>query len=425
MAAPVDDTPLGFLFAVLVVFVTFSAFFSGAETGIMTANRYRLKHQAKTGNRSAQRILELLAQPDRLIGVILIGNNVVNIGASSVATLIGLRLAGDPGVAIAAGILTFVILIFGEVGPKTFAAKHPETIAHIAAPVLKVLLKVLYPLVWLVNVTTNTLFRLNSLAKGDHKLNTDELRTLVQDVFLPKQHRQMLLGVLELDNITVNDIMVPRGEVVGIDIEDDIENISKQLRSTQHTRLPVFRSDINDCIGILHIRNATRFLGTAGLTKAEILQYVREPYYVPESTPLQAQLVNFQKLKRRFGLVVDEYGDVQGIVTLEAILEEIVGEFTTSVSDSHKDILKQPDGSWVIDGSASIRDINRMLHWQLPTNGPKTLNGLIIETLETIPESALSLRIDGYLIEILQVRDNTVKTAKITLFSQQLPISLD
>lgn len=391
----------------------------------MTANRYRLKHQAKTGNRSAQRILELLAQPDRLIGVILIGNNVVNIGASSVATLIGLRLAGDPGVAIAAGILTFVILIFGEVGPKTFAAKHPETIAHIAAPILKVLLKILYPLVWLVNVTTNTLFRLNSLAKGDHKLNTDELRTLVQDVFLPKQHRQMLLGVLELDNITVNDIMVPRGEVVGIDIEDDIENISKQLRSTQHTRLPVFRSDINDCIGILHIRNATRFLGTAGLTKAEILQYVREPYYVPESTPLQAQLVNFQKLKRRFGLVVDEYGDVQGIVTLEAILEEIVGEFTTSVSDSHKDILKQPDGSWVIDGSASIRDINRMLHWQLPTNGPKTLNGLIIETLETIPESALSLRIDSYLIEILQVRDNTVKTAKITLFSQQLPISLD
>ncbi|MGB4342639.1 MAG: HlyC/CorC family transporter, partial [Moraxellaceae bacterium] len=384
-----------------------------------------LKHQAKTGNRSAQRILELLTQPDRLIGVILIGNNVVNIGASSVATLIGLQLAGDPGVAIAAGILTFVILIFGEVGPKTFAAKHPETIAHIAAPVLKVLLKILYPLVWLVNVTTNTLFRLNSLAKGDHKLNTDELRTLVQDVFLPKQHRQMLLGVLELDNITVNDIMVPRGEVVGIDIEDDIENISKQLRSTQHTRLPVFRSDINDCIGILHIRNATRFLGTAGLTKAEILQYVREPYYVPESTPLQTQLVNFQKLKRRFGLVVDEYGDVQGIVTLEAILEEIVGEFTTSVSDSHKDILKQPDGSWVIDGSASIRDINRMLHWQLPTHGPKTLNGLIIETLETIPESVLSLRIDSYLIEILQVRDNTVKTAKITLFSHQLPISLD
>lgn len=414
-----DDTPLGLLFSLLVVFITFSAFFSGSETGIMTANRYRLKHQAQTGNRSAQRILELLAHPDRLIGVILIGNNIVNIGASSVATLIGLQVAGDPGVAIAAGILTFVILIFGEVGPKTFAAKHPEAVAHFAAPVLKILLKVLSPLVWLVNITTNTLFRLNSLAKGEHKLNTDELRTLVQDVFLPMQHRKMLLGVLELDNITVNDIMVPRGEVVGIDIEDDIESIVKQMRSTQHTRLPVFRNDINDCIGILHIRNATRFLGKTGLTKAEILQYVREPYYVPESTSLPTQLVNFQKQKRRFGLVVDEYGDVQGIVTLEAILEEIVGEFTTSVADSHKDMIKQADGSWVIDGSTSIRDINRLLHWQLPISGPRTLNGLIIEQLETIPESALSLKVGSYLIEVLQTRDNTVKTARITPLADQ------
>lgn len=414
-----DDTPLGLLFSLLVVFITFSAFFSGSETGIMTANRYRLKHQAQTGNRSAQRILELLAHPDRLIGVILIGNNIVNIGASSVATLIGLQVAGDPGVAIAAGILTFVILIFGEVGPKTFAAKHPEAVAHFAAPVLKILLKVLSPLVWLVNITTNTLFRLNSLAKGEHKLNTDELRTLVHDVFLPLQHRKMLLGVLELDNITVNDIMVPRGEVVGIDIEDDIESIVKQMRSTQHTRLPVFRNDINDCIGILHIRNATRFLGKTGLTKAEILQYVREPYYVPESTSLPTQLVNFQKQKRRFGLVVDEYGDVQGIVTLEAILEEIVGEFTTSVADSHKDMIKQADGSWVIDGSTSIRDINRLLHWQLPISGPRTLNGLIIEQLETIPESALSLKVGSYLIEVLQTRDNTVKTARITPLADQ------
>lgn len=420
-----DDTPLGFLVAFVAIFIAFSAFFSGSETGIMTANRYRLKHQAKSGDRSAQRILDLLAKPDRLIGIILIGNSIANIGASSFATLIGLRVAGDPGIAIAAGILTFVLLIFGEVGPKTFAAKHPEAVAHATAPILAVFLRVLAPLVWVINITTNTLFRLNSLAKGEHKLNTDELRTLVHDVFLPKQHRQMLLGVLELDTITVNDIMVPRGEVTGIDIEDDLENICRQLRSTQHTRLPVFRSDINDCIGILHIRNTTRFLGKPGLTKAEILQYVREPYYVPESTPLPAQLVNFQKLKRRFGLVVDEYGDVQGIVTLEAILEEIVGEFTTSMANSHKDILPQDDGSWVIDGSASIREINRLLHWQLPTNGPKTLNGLIIETLETIPESMLSLKIDRYLIEVLQVRDNTVKTARITLVSQQLPIPLD
>lgn len=415
-----DDTPLSLLVTVLIVFITLSAFFSGAETGVMTANRYRLKHQAKTGNRSAQRILELLSHPDRLIGVILIGNNIANISASSIATLIGLRLAGDPGVAIAAGLLTFIILIFGEVGPKTFAAKHPEAVAHVATPILTVLLKLLSPLVWAVNVTTNALFRLNSLAKGDHKLNTDELRTLVQDVFLPKQHRKMLLGVLELDTITVNDIMVPRGDVNGIDIEDDLDDIIKQLRSTQHTRLPIFRGDINDCIGILHIRNATRFLGKPNLTKAEILQYVREPYYVPESASLPTQLVNFQKQRRRFGLVVDEYGDVQGIVTLEAILEEIVGGFTTSITDHHKDMLQQPDGSWVIDGSTSIRDINRHLQWQLPLSGPRTLNGLIIETLETIPESSLSLRVGNYLIEVLQIRDNTVKTAKVTTLASAI-----
>ncbi|MDP2227875.1 MAG: HlyC/CorC family transporter [Moraxellaceae bacterium] len=410
-----DDSSLSFLFTLLLIFIALSGFFSGSETGIMTVNRYRLKHLAKTGSRRAQRVLDLLAQPDRLIGVILICNNVVNIAASSVATLIGLRLAGDAGVAMAAGALTFVILIFGEVGPKTYAAKHPEGVAYVAAFVLRLLLVVLYPLVWLINIVTNTLFRLNSLAKGDHKLNSDELRTLVQDVFLPKQHRQMLLGVLELDNITVNDIMVPRGEVDGIDIEDDLDVIVKQLRSTQHTRLPVFRSDINDCIGILHIRNATRFLGKPDLTKAEILQYAREPYYVPEGTTLPTQLVHFQKLKRRFGLVVDEYGDVQGIVTLEAILEEIVGEFTTSVNDPHKDILRQPDGSWVIDGSANIREINRTLHWQLPTEGPKTLNGLIVEVLETIPESLLSLRVGNYVIEILQIKDNTVKTARVSV----------
>ncbi|MDI1300376.1 MAG: HlyC/CorC family transporter [bacterium] len=408
-----DDASQGFLFGLLVLFIVLSAFFSSAETGIMTANRYKLRHRAKTGSKSAQRILALLAQPDRLIGVILIGNTTVNILASSVATLLGLRLGGDSGIAIAAGMLTFILLIFGEVGPKTFAASHPERVANFAAFILVGLLKVFYPLVWLVNVTTNIFFRFKVLAHGEHKLNTEELRTLVQDVFLPKQHRSMLLGVLELDSITVDDIMVPRGEVQGIDIEDDLDTIQKQLRRTQHTRLPVFRGELNDCVGILHIRNSTRFLGKPDLTKAEILQYVREPYYVPEGTPLPTQLVNFQKLKRRFGLVVDEYGDVQGIVTLEAILEEIVGEFTTSISDNHKDMLRQADGSWLIEGSASLRDINRLLQWQLPVNGPKTLNGLIIEALETIPESVLSLRIGDYQIEVLQIRDNTVKSARV------------
>jgi Mg2+/Co2+ transporter CorB len=409
----VEDTSLGLLFSLLAFFILLSACFSGSETGIMTANRYKLRHQAKTGSKSAQRILALLAQPDRLIGTILVGNNTVNIAASSVATLIGLRLGGDPGVAVAAGLLTFVLLIFGEVGPKTFAARHPERVAHIAAPVLTGLLRLIYPLVWLVNFTTNLFFRFNPLAVADHGLNRDELRTLVQDVFIPKQHRSMLLGVLELDGITVNDIMVPRGEVQGINIDDDIADIEKQLRRTQHTRLPVFRGELNDCIGILHVRNSTRFLGKPALTKAEILQYVREPYFVPEGTTLPTQLVQFQKLKRRFGLVVDEYGDVQGIVTLEAILEEIVGEFTTSLSDNNKEILKQADGSWLIDGSTSIRDINRLLHWQLSTDGPKTLSGLIMETLETIPESLLSVRLGSYRVEVIQIKDNTVKVARL------------
>lgn len=408
------DASLGFLFGLLALFIALSAFFSSAETGITTANRYKLRHRAKTGSKNAQRILNLLAQPDRLTAVILIGNTTVNILAAAVATLIGLQLGGNEGIAIAACLLTITLLVFGEVGPKTYAANHPERMATIAAFILGGLLKVFYPLVWLINVTTNIFFRFNVLPHGEHTLNTDELRTLVQDVFLPKQHHSMLLGVLELDNITVNDIMVPRGEVQGINIEDDLDTIVKQLRRTQHTRLPVFRGELNDCVGILHIRNSTRFIGKPDLTKAEILQYVREPYFVPEGTPLPTQLVNFQKLKRRFGLVVDEYGDVQGIVTLEAILEEIVGEFTTSLSDAHQDMLRQPDGSWLIEGSTTLRDINRLLHWHLPVGGPKTLNGLILQALETIPESTLSLRVGYYRIEVMQIKDNAVKSARVT-----------
>lgn len=408
-----DDISPALLYGLLTACILLSAFFSGAETGIMTANRYRLRHQARMGHRSAQRVMRLLAQPDRLVGVILIGNTLSNIAAAALAALIGLQQGGSSGLALGVGLLTFVILIFGEVGPKTFASRHPERVAHVAAFLLLALMPLMRPLVWTVNISANTLFRLDSIARGEQRLNSDELRALVQDVFIPRQHRSMLLGVLELDNITVNDIMVPRGEVQGLDIEEDIDTIVRQLRRTQHTRLPVFRGELNNCVGILHVRNSTRFLGNPDLTKAELMQYVREPYFVPEGTTLPSQLVQFQKLKRRFALVVDEYGDVQGIVTLEAILEEIVGEFTTRIGDNHKDMVRQADGSWLIDGAATLRDINRLLSWQLPVNGPKTLNGLILETLETIPESALSLRIGEYCIEVLQIRDNAVKAARV------------
>ena len=408
-----ENTTLGLLCGLLTLFIALSAFFASAETGIMTANRYKLRHQAKSGSKSAKRILDLLAQPDQLTGAILIGHTTVNIAAASVATIMGIKLAGKPGVALAVGIITFILLVFGEAGPKTFAARHPEGMARFAAPLLTVLLKLFYPLVWLVKLGSNLFFRFNPLAVADKGINRDEFRALVQDVFIPLQNRSMLLGVLELERITVNDIMVPRGEVQGLNIDDDVETIITQLRRTQHTRLPVFRGELNDCIGILHVRNSTRFIGKPELTKAEILQYVREPYFVPEGTTLPSQLVQFQKLRRRFGLVVDEYGDVQGIVTLEAILEEIVGEFTTSLSDSNKEILPQADGSWLIDGSCTIRDINRQLHWKLPLDGPKTLNGLVIETLETIPEFMLSLKVGGYRIEVLQMKDNAVKSARV------------
>ncbi len=410
-----DSTPLSLLFTLLAVFVLLSACFSAAETGIMTVNRYRLKHLAKAGHRGAQRVLQLLNQPDRLLGTILVGNNVMNIAASQVATLIGLQLFGDLGVAIAGGVITLAILIFGEVGPKTFAAAYPERVAFISSVFIAGLLKLLFPVVWLVNGLANALFRINQLArhKKDDKLNPEELRTLVGEVFLPLQHRKMLIGVLELDDITVNDIMVPRQDVVGINLEDDIDAIEEQLRGIQHTRIPLYKGELNNTAGILHVRNATRFLGREGLTKSEILQYAREPYYVPEGTSLHTQLLAFQKLKRRFALVVDEYGDVQGIVTLEDILEEVVGEFTTNVAENHDDITPQADGSYMIEGAATIRDINRALQWQLPNSGPRTLNGLILEHLETIPEFPLCLRIQGFCIEILQTKDNTVKMARI------------
>lgn len=404
-----DAYSSGFLFSLLLVFIGLSGFMASAESGILALNRHRLRQQAQAGHRSSRRILRLLNHPDRLIGLIRIGSHLGNIAAAAVATLLGLKLAGLPGVIMAAGLLALATLVFAEAGPRTFGADHPERIAPVAAFLLNVLSRLMRPVIALVNVTTNLFFRFPLL----RRFTTRDLRQLGDDVFLPGQHQRMMLGVMELDSITVNDIMVPRGEVQGIDIDDDVDTIIRQLRRTQHTRLPVFRGELNDCIGILHVRNSTRFIGKPDLTRAEILQYVRAPYFVPEGTALPAQLVQFQKLRRRFGLVVDEYGDVQGIVTLEAILEEIVGKFTTQASGRHEDIQPQPDGSWIIEGSASIRDINRRLQWELPTDGPRTLNGLILERLETIPESALSMRIGTYRIEILQVRDHAVRAVRI------------
>ncbi|MDI4637345.1 MULTISPECIES: HlyC/CorC family transporter [Halomonadaceae] len=413
-----DDFPLGLLFGLLFLLVCLSAFFSSSETGMMSINRYRVSHQANSGDRPAKRVLRLLARPDRLIGVILIGNNLVNNLAAALATVLAIHYFGEvTGPAIAPLILTIVILIFAEVGPKTYAAIKPERIAYPASVALEPLLKVLYPLVWLVNTISNGLLRLIGVksltGNGDH-LTRDELRTVVHEAgtMIPRRHQAMLLSILDLENVTVNDIMVPRHEVVGIDLEDELESILAQIRTSQHTRVPVFKGDINNIIGMLHLRNAARFLSKDEVTKAAIVQEAREPYFIPESTPLHTQLLNFQQQKRRTGIVVDEYGDVEGLVTLEDILEEIVGEFTTDMAGMHQEMHLQDDGSYVIEGTANIRELNKSLGWQLPTDGPKTLNGLILEHLESFPEGPTCLQVGNVRMEIIEVKDKVITSAR-------------
>ncbi|RAU18348.1 magnesium/cobalt efflux protein [Nitrincola tibetensis] len=413
-----EDASIGSLLILLLCLIFLSAFFSSSETSMMALNRYRLRHLVKQKHRGACQASQLLERPDRLIGVILIGNNFVNILASAIATIIAVRLWGDAGIAIATGLLTLIILIFAEVTPKTIAAIHPERIAFPAAFILRPLLKIMYPVVWIINTITNGLMRMlriNMNGQGSDHLSTEELRTLVNEAgaLLPKRNQSMLLGVLELEAVTVNDIMIPRNEVEGIDLDESLDTILTQLSKTQHTRLPIFHGDINQVVGLLHMRNLAQLIQKGEVTKEAILAVARDPYFVPESTPLQTQLLNFQKESRRIGIVVDEYGDVEGIVTLEDILEEIVGELSEQNNDLIEDIHPQEDGSFFIDGGAYVRDINRALDWDLPTDGPKTLNGLITETLESLPDANVCLDINGYRVETLQIHDKFIQTARM------------
>ena len=418
-----EDASITSLLVLLCILILCSAFFSGSETGMMSLNRYRLKHLAKNNHLGARKAASLLERPDRLIGLILIGNNFVNILASAIATVIAVRLWGDAGIAIATAALTLVILIFAEVTPKTLAALHPERIAFPAAVLLRPMLRLFYPLVATVNAITNFILRLfgvNPLdGKNDH-LSTEELRTLVNEsgALIPQSNQSMLLGVLELGDVTVNDIMIPRNEVEGIDLDQELDQILKQLSCTKHTRLPVYQGDINQIVGILHMRNLAQLIQTGKVTKAAILAVVHETYFVPESTPLQTQLLNFQKHSRRIGVVVDEYGDVEGIVTLEDILEEIVGALSADHAEINQDIHPQDDGSYFIDGSAYVREINKSLDWELPTDGPKTLNGLITEQLESIPEANVCVEIENYRFETLQISDNLIKTVRVQMLEK-------
>ena len=409
---------IGTLFGVLIFLIILSAFFSGSETALISLNRYRLRSLMENNHKGAMRAHRLLERPDRLIGLILLGNNFVNILASSIATVLAIRLIGDNGITIAAGLLTLVILIFSEVAPKTLAVLNPERMAFPATYILAPLLKVIYPLVWLVNILANGVLRVIGIkpeyAEGQ-ALTTEELRTVVNEAgaLIPRRHQQMLTNLLDLEKVTVNDIMIPRNEIIGIDLEDKWDDIVQQLVTSQHTRLPLYRQDINNIVGLLHLRNTLEVVKNPDAGVDDLLPYVREAYFVPEGTTLNTQLLHFQRQKRRIGLVVDEYGEVQGLVTLEDILEEIVGEFTSDPSTSIKDVHPQDDGTFLVDGSANIRELNRTMKWDLPTEGPKTFNGLIIEMLETIPEPGTSVMIAGYPIEIVQTKDNTVKIARI------------
>ncbi len=408
-----DDIHSTFLFGLLIVLILCSAFFSSSETGMLSLNRYRLRHMVREGHKGAQRASNLLARPDRLLGTILVGNNIVNILAASVATVLAVDIWGEAGIAISTALLTIVVLIFGEITPKTLAALRPELVAFPASRVLVVLGRLFYPVVWITGAISNLLLRLFGVDpqhKHSDGLSTEELRSVVRESghALPGNRRNMLLGILDLERVTVNDIMIPRNEVTGIDLDDDLEQIIAQLRATTYTRLPVYRHDLNQVEGVVHMRQIARLLTHNRLTKENLLATCAQPYFVPESTPLSTQLINFQKEKRRMGIVVDEYGEVIGLATLEDILEEIVGEFTSQPSGNEHDVQAEPSGSYLIDGSANIRDVNRKLGWELPVEGPKTLNGLITEALENIPDSGVCLQVGIYRLEILQAAENRV-----------------
>lgn len=412
-----NDIPVGILFLSLFLLILLSAFFSSSETAMMAVNRYKIKSLAESGNRSAQLVLKLLETPDKLLGTILFGNNVANIAASTLATVLGLRLFGQAGLAYAPLILVFLVLIFAEVAPKTLAALNPERIAFPASWILAFLQILLLPFVWLVKFFSNgflRLLRVNSVGEST-ALSSEELRVAVSESGgkLDDSHKDMLLRILEMEKITVEDVMVPRADIEAIDMNDDWDEIVEQLATSQHTRMPIFRESLDDFIGIAHIRKMFYLSQMGEFNKEAMLKMVREPLFIPENSSITHALSNLREQRRRFGVVVDEYGDIKGLVTLEQILEEVVGEFTTIVPGIDEDIRADEGNTYIVRGNTYLRDINRKLDWELPTDNSKTLNGLITDYLEDIPHANTSIKIDNYVIEILQTRDTAIQVARL------------
>lgn len=410
---------LSTLSGILLLLIVFSGFFSGAEIGMMSLNRYRLRHLVKKNNKQAIRVNRLLAHPDRLLSVVLIGNTLANIVASTVATLIGQRLYGDIGVAVATVLLTLIVLIFSEMTPKTLAALHPQPVAFACSWLLMILQIFFAPLVYVISVTANGILRLLGVSFDSVQkdaLSGEELRLVVHEAgsLLPIEHKGMLISLLDLEQARVEDIMVPKADIVGIDLEQPWHELLVQLEMAQHTRLPLYRNTIDNLVGMIHLRSVLNLTLEERLDMEGLLKIAEAPYYIPEGTSLNVQILNFQKMKRRSCFVVDEYGDLQGLVTMEDILEEVVGDFTTDIAALSKDITPQDDGSVIVDASITLRNLNRLLNWQLPSIGPRTLSGLIIEYLGYIPPADCCLMIESYQIEILKVGDNTIRSVSMT-----------
>jgi len=416
-----DDAPTLILLISLLVLLIVIAFSSGTEVAMLSVNRYRIRNRAQKGERSAKLLEKLLAKPDDWLGANLVILAAASVFASAVATLLAQRTGHPYAVPIVGTALTVVMIVFCELAPKIYAATHPEPVALSSSYIYRVLVRIARPALWVTNKLAYGFLRIFGVVRTtrtDQTLSTEELRTVVAEAgpLIPARHRQMLLSILDLGSVTVNDIMIPRHDIDAIDVDENWDDLLDKLRQTPHTRLPVYDTELDNCLGILHMKRVAHELARGTLTRERLIEIARhrEPYYVPEGTPLNVQLSNFQRNRRRLAFVVNEYGDIEGLVTLEDILEEIVGEFTSDPATiTHKDIHPEKPGVFIVNASATIRALNRALGWQLPTDGPKTINGLLVEQLETFPEPGTMLKIDGYAFEVLQTGDNTIKTVRV------------
>ena len=409
-----NEIPLWILVSAIVLLVVMSAFFSSSETSMMAINRYRLKHLVKTRNKSARRVSKLLQRTDRLLGLILIGNNFTHTLATAIATVIAIRIWNDNAVLAVTVFMTIVMIIFAEVMPKTIAALKPESIAFPASYILKPLSKLFSPLVTLVSLVSNNVTKLIGIdleERVNEDLKPEELKTLLETSGVPEHQQKMLIGILEMDYLSVNDVMVPRNKITGIDLDDPLEVILKDLQETKFTYIPFFKDSIDNVMGFLTVNRKADFFSGATINIESLLNELEEPVFIPENTPLNKQLANFQSVDTRVGLIVDEYGDIEGLITLRDILEVIIGEIASS-SIEKMDIMPQKDGSYMIEGNVMLREINSRIDWNLPTDGPKTLSGLILETVQSIPEKNVGISIEGYRFETVLIKDNVVKIAK-------------